>query len=60
MILQEPITNKNYELSGIVLDIAHHRFFKSVGIQKDEIENQFGAVLKISITFTNLNNIIKK
>jgi hypothetical protein len=52
------VTNPNpneYKLTAIVLDIADHRFFKPVGIQKDEIDKR--SFLKLSFVNKGLEGI---
>jgi hypothetical protein len=64
LMLGNNVTNPNlneYKLTAIVLDIGDHRFFKPVGIQKDEIDKR--SFLKLSfvnkgIEGINLGNIL--
>ena len=44
-----------YKLTAIVLDVAHHRLFKPVGIKKDEIDKR--SFLKLSFANNDLDAI---
>ena len=57
-MLGNNVTNPNsneYKLTAIVLDIATHRFFKPVGIQKDEIDKC--SFMKLSFVNKGLEGI---
>jgi hypothetical protein len=64
LMLGNNVTNPNlneYKLTAIVLDIADHRYFKAVSIQKDEIDKR--SFLKLSfvnkvLEGINLGNIL--
>jgi hypothetical protein len=58
------VTNPNsneYKLTAMVLDIAGHRFFKPIGIQKDEIDKHYFLKLLFAnkgLDGINLGNIL--
>jgi hypothetical protein len=56
--LENHVKNPNsneYKLTAIVLDIAGHRLFKSVGIKKDEIDKH--SFLKLSFEKEDLDTL---
>ena len=50
--------SKEYGFTAVVLDVARHRLFKSVGIKKDELDTRFFRCRNKGLDDINLGNII--